>query len=407
MMMTWPQVDALAQTHGNSFFVLDDAKFRANFTRLIAAFDTHYPHTRIGYSYKTNYTPHLCRIVHELGGYAEVVSGMEYALAKRLDVPGNRIIFNGPYKAEDAFADAALSGATLNLDSLRDTAMLRDLAAAHPDRQIGAVIRCNFALSTDDISRFGMDVDGSDFRDTLTLLRDTPNLSLTGLHCHFPDRDLASFGRRAERMIVLSQSLFPDAPPQTLNIGGGYFSDMPDSLRQSFDTPPATFEDYGALVGGIMARAYGGHPTPPKLFLEPGTAVVADTQHFYTRVISTKTIRGKNFATVAGSIFDISPTARSRNLPITAICSADRPDDGTYFDIVGFTCIEKDILSEALQAPLAVGDFIGFANVGSYSVVMKPPFILPANPILVATSDGHKVIKRRETPDDIFQNFVF
>ena len=83
-------LSALAETHGASFFVLDAVRFRANFRALLGAFTAHYPDVRIGYSYKTNYTPHLCRIAHDEGGFAEVVSEMEYAAARRIGVPCER-----------------------------------------------------------------------------------------------------------------------------------------------------------------------------------------------------------------------------------------------------------------------------------------------------------------------------
>lgn len=404
-------LNALSETHGASFFVLDGPRFAANFTALHAAFADHYPTVNIGYSYKTNYTPQLCRIAHSLGGYAEVVSEMEYNLAKRLNIPGPRIIFNGPYKARAAFEDAVLTGATLNLDSHRDIEMLSAVAAAHPNTDIAVVLRCNFELEEGgDISRFGMDPTSAEFSNALGVIAATFNLRLKGLHCHFPDRDLDSFGARAEKMVTLLRHVFPDAPPEVLNIGGGYFSNMPDSLRAQFAVPPATFSDYGALVGKTLSKAFQGSKAPA-LFLEPGTAVVADTQSFYTRVISTKTIRGKNFATVAGSSFDISPTARSHVLPVTPVLSegsSERPT-GKVFDVVGYTCIEKDILSEGVAAPLQAGDFLRYDNVGSYSVVMRPPFILPANPVLFVNEPGGalQLIKRRQSTDDVFANFVF
>lgn len=401
----------LSQTYGASFFVLSGRRFASNFNALRSAFTEHYPNVNIGYSYKTNYTPQLCRIAHDLGGYAEVVSEMEYDLAKRLNIPGHRIIFNGPYKAEAAFKDAALTGATLNLDSHRDVEMLQAVADAHPDKRISVVLRCNFALHDGgDISRFGMDTAGPEFAKALEVINATPALYLKGLHCHFPDRDLDSFGIRAQKMVALLRHVFPDGPPEVLNIGGGYFSNMPDSLRAQFSAPPATFADYGARVGAILRQAFDG-VQPPALFLEPGTAIVADTQSFYTQVISTKTVRGKNFATVAGSAFDISPTARSRGLPVTPVLGdQDRaPAEAQSFDVVGYTCIEKDILSEDLIAPLRAGDYLRYDNVGSYSVVMRPPFILPANPVLFDDVDGNDLhlIKRRQTTDDVFANFTF
>ncbi|MEM9138223.1 MAG: decarboxylase [Pseudomonadota bacterium] len=407
--LSWAEADALAETHGAAFFILDDEVFKANFTALQNAFSDHYPDVRIGYSYKTNYTPHLCRIAYKLGGFAEVVSEMEYHLACKLGVEGPRIIFNGPYKAGEAFRDALLRGATVNLDSLRDIAMLQAVTAGYPDRDFPVVLRCNFALSDDQdtVSRFGMDVDGPEFAEALRIIGDSANTRLSGLHCHFPDRDLASFGRRAERMVALTQKLFPETPPETLNIGGGFFSNMPESLRQSFHVPPATFADYGALVGGILSKAFDGSTgKPPTLFLEPGTAVVADTQRFYTRVLGTKIIRGRPIATVAGSIFDISPTARSVNLPVEALNQHPGGEQHAW-DIGGFTCIEGDIMTRGFTAALAQGDFLAYRNVGSYSVVMRPPFILPANPVLVPDGDGYKVVKERETNEDVFRLFKF
>lgn len=54
-----------------------------NYHNLESAFRSIYPEYHIAYSFKTNYTPAVCKIVKELGGYAEVVSDMEYTLARK------------------------------------------------------------------------------------------------------------------------------------------------------------------------------------------------------------------------------------------------------------------------------------------------------------------------------------
>ena len=66
--LDFASLERLGQSHGDSFFVLDGARFSDNFLTMRKAFRDYYPDVRIGYSYKTNYTPQLCRIVHELGG---------------------------------------------------------------------------------------------------------------------------------------------------------------------------------------------------------------------------------------------------------------------------------------------------------------------------------------------------
>lgn len=406
-LLDWAAATRISQTQGDSFFILDDLLFRANFLSLLAAFCAHYPTVSMGYSYKTNYTPHLCRIVNDLGGYAEVVSDMEYRLAKRLGVPPQKIIFNGPYKSEAAFKEALLAGATINLDNLRDLNLVREVAASSPTTQLGVVIRCNFDLGTGRTSRFGFDVEGREFKSALNAVREGANTYLKGLHCHFPDRDLVSFSRRARRMVALIREIFTQAPPELVNIGGGYAGDMPDSLKTTLKTSTVTFSEYASVVGGIFADAFRGYARYPNLFLEPGTALVANTIQFYTKVVAIKTIAGRALATTAGSLFDISPYSRMTNLPVTVVAPERDSKRIRKFDVVGYTCIENDILARDLEASLNTDDFLCFENVGSYSIVMKPPFILPANPILVRRKESFEVIRERETDEQIFRTFRF
>ncbi|MEJ6403196.1 hypothetical protein [Yoonia sp. 2307UL14-13] len=107
-------------------------------------------------------------------------------------------------------------------------------------------------------------------------------LTFRSLHRHFPDRDLESFRKRAHGLVDLMRRVFPDTPPDILNIGGGFFSNMPQSLWRSRAEPPATFAEYGKAVGSILSKALEGQTRWPTLFLESGTAIVADCQTFYT-----------------------------------------------------------------------------------------------------------------------------
>jgi diaminopimelate decarboxylase len=72
-----PDFDALidiSKRFGDSFYLFDAAVFKRNFDDFTRAFKSHYNRLAIAYSYKTNYLPRLCRLVHGWGGYAEVVS---------------------------------------------------------------------------------------------------------------------------------------------------------------------------------------------------------------------------------------------------------------------------------------------------------------------------------------------
>ena len=85
MQINKTKIAELRKEYGDAFYLLDSGQFRNNFIELKDTFRKIYPNFNIAYSYKTNYTPKFCKIVNELGGYAEVVSEMELEIALRVD----------------------------------------------------------------------------------------------------------------------------------------------------------------------------------------------------------------------------------------------------------------------------------------------------------------------------------
>ena len=142
------------------------------------------------------------------------------------------------------------------------------------------------------------------------------------------------------------------------------------------------------------------------LFIEPGSALAGDCMKFVSEVFSIKNVRGKNIATLLGSIYNINPTLNKKNPPISIIANGNKQSDYENLDFGGFTCIESDYLYRGFNGKLAVGDQVLFENVGSYSVVLKPPFILPNFPVL-DLSNGIEVIKRQEVFEDLFKTYKF
>ena len=73
--------------------------------------------------------------------------------------------------------------------------------------------------------------------------------------------------------------------------------------------------------------------------------------------------------------------------------------------MVGYTCLEQDVLYRDFCGELSVGDYIEFGNVGGYSLVDKPPFIQPDCPMIAIKEGKQELIKRAETFEDIFKTF--
>jgi diaminopimelate decarboxylase len=400
----------LAEEHGDAYYLVHPQRFRANLRALGDAFRAVYPRTVLGYSYKANYTPLLCRLADEEGCYAEVVSKMEYDLALRVGVAPRRVIFNGPLKTPAEIEEALLAGAVVNVDSVSEIDSVEALSRRHPDARLRVGVRCQFALSEGHTSRFGIASEGGDLHAVLERLRELPNCTVQGLHCHFSaHRGLGSFRLRAEKMVELAREHFPDAPPPSLDIGGGFFGSMPDALRAQFDEEVPGYSDYAREVASVFAAAFPGDAAP-ELVLEPGVGVVADAVDFVCRVAALKRLGEQRLAVATGSIQNIKATPHALEPPVRVVsdrAGAGRPLPGPVV-ITGYTCMETDVLHPGYPGELRVGDFLVFQNAGAYTSVFKPPFIRPA-PAMLSYSEGENtptVARRREHLDDLLSTYV-
>ncbi|MBR1676971.1 MAG: pyridoxal-dependent decarboxylase [Clostridia bacterium] len=398
-------LNELKERFGDAFYILESKQFRNNYFELKEAFQKIYPNFNIAYSYKTNYTPKLCRIVDELGGYAEVVSDMEMDIALRIGVKPSKIIWNGPYKNAKRVEELLVLGGTVNLDSAYEIDEVVKIAKAHPNHILNLGVRCNFDINDNVTSRFGFDIQSNDFKKALELFSKYNNLKLIGLQCHFATRRLETWKPRAVKILALLDKL--GLQPERIDLGGGLFGKMDESLKAQFDSYIPTYTEYAEAVATVFSERFYGCDKKPELIIEPGSALVGDCMKFVSRVVNIKNVRGKYIATLLGSIYNINPTLNKKNPPIEIVPMGEPQKAYQDLDYGGFTCIESDYLYRHYEGKLAAGDFVVFGNVGSYSVVLKPPFILPNFPIIDLSDNKVDVIKRGECFDDIFHTFSF
>ena len=397
----------LCDSYGDAFYLLDSEQFKKNFIELKSAFSNIYPKFNIAYSYKTNYTPELCKIVDDQGGYAEVVSDMEMEIALRIGVKPKKIIWNGPYKNAEKMKELMLLGGTVNLDSVYEFDIIRTIASEYPKHKLNVGLRCNFEINDHVLSRFGFDVDTPEFKEALQLTKEISNIHLIGMQCHFATRKLNTWRPRALKMLELLDK--HRIVPEYIDLGGGLFGKMADSLKVQFNSSIPSYEEYAKAVAPIFAEHYKDFPDDkkPMLLIEPGSALVGDCMCFASKVINIKNVRKKIIATMLGSIYNINPTLNKKNPPINVYHMGGELKRYEDLDFGGFTCIESDYVYRNYNGELAKGDIVVFENVGSYSIVLKPPFILPNFPVLDICGEKVQVIKRKECFDDLFHTFMF
>jgi diaminopimelate decarboxylase len=390
--------DAASDVLRAACYVCDLGRLRQKYRSITAAFERRFSSVVVGYSYKTNYLPALCRTLHDEGAYAEVVSSLEYRLARTLGVASERIIFNGPAKSADDIAMALSEGAIINLDSLEEVRLAAAWASAHPGQPAALGLRVSANVKATDegpASRFGVSLAAESLRGA--------GATVVGLHTHLSTRarDLAVFTHLATVLQRATSEVGSDEL-RYLDIGGGFGYAPPDMTSISFPS----FDDYADAIHDALAPV--ASPGALTLVVEPGIALVGDCMSFYAPVAAVKQSVGRRLVVVGGSVHNVKPTRHRYNLPTTALDAQLQPKSGAAhsYDIVGYTCMEDDVLGVGVVLPtLDVGDVLRFDNVGAYTFVFKPPFIRGA-PAMYTVDDGnYRLARREDTFEDIFGGY--
>jgi len=405
--MPMSSIIQLLKEYGSPLYVFHDAAFIENYEHLCKAMREYYPNYNPGYSYKTNYTPHICKLVKRLGGYAEVVSDMELWVALQCGYENSKIIYNGPCKGK-MLEEHLLKGGILNIDNEAEAERVVSFAQQHPEKTFKVNIRITARIDIGFVSRFGVEAGSETMDRVVALLKKQNNVKLVGLHMHVSRaRYLSAWQERIDQILEAADR-YIDGVPEFIDLGSGMFADMEGYLKDQFTIDVPSYEEYAKVVAGTMAKHYADSEVKPLLVTEPGTTVVSRYMSLVTTITGIKEIAGRNIAICDCDIHEAGETAMMMKVPYTHLKTGKGQASKTPIDITGFTCLEQDILFKDFPDGVHVGDILEFRNVGGYSVVYKPPFIQPCCAMVAIKGDNTvEEIKRKETFEDIFQTFFF
>lgn len=403
-MLSLSQIDNLAERFGTPFYMMDGDRYLENISRFRAAFISRCKLV-VGYSFKTNYVPALCKIAKDAGCYAEVVSEMEYSLAKRIGF--ENIIFNGPIKNESILIEALNDGAVVNLDSLYEVDTVLRYKAQHPDEEVSVGLRLNIRLTDDSgasriqcglrVGRFGFPKDL--FGSVVSRLQ-AAGVRIVSLHGHTSssDRAVANYGIIVRQMLEICETYCLD-DLLYFDVGGGFFG----AAAEGVDTSgKPDYEDYADCILRECSSNGWFIKNAPAIVIEPGVSVTANVFSYVSKIFQVKEIAGRKFLTTDGTVFDVKPTMHGNNLPYAFYTHND--STRTYVaDLVGSTCMEKDVILKDITVPASVahGDYVRIDGVGAYTIVLSPTFINFLSPIIEFKDGKAFVVRRRQNIEDV------
>ncbi len=399
-------VTDLVERFGTPLFVFGERRLRRRFRDVQRTFNVRWPKVQFAWSYKTNHLDAVCRIFHDEGAWAEVVSEVEYAMARRLGVPGEQIVFNGPYKPTESLRTAVAEGAHIHIDHHDELWDLERIACEH-GRPVPVAIRVNMDTGTyPRWGRFGFDLDGGEALDVVRRIAASPHLELGGLHTHIGTYMLApeAYGIAATKLVELAQRAreLTGRLPRYLDLGGGFASHATLHAQYSpaSDTVPPIEAYADAITTPLLAAGFRADEAPT-LILETGRALVDDAGSLIARVVASKRLPGGARAIVIDAGLNVLFTSLwYRHEVLPALDRGGLFEDTTVF---GPLCMNIDVVRPSvLLPPLEVGDPLVIRPVGAYNVTQSLQFIR-LRPAMVLIGDGGQIdlIRRAEELDDL------
>ena len=403
----------LARVHGTPLYVYDEATIRQRSAEYASAMG------RAGevlYSAKAFASPQFLRIVAEEGLGLDVVSAGELHLALKSGFPKDRLKFLGNNKSREDLIAARDAGATIVVDGFHEFDLLRELVPE--GTRVPVMLRISPGVKPDTHdhistgqldSKFGFSVESGAARQAVAAALEHPRVELVGLHSHIGSQifALGAYERAMEIMLDLLVQLRDELrfEPKVLGAGGGL-----GIAYTSNDDPPTPREFVETVRHALESGCASRSLETPQLVVEPGRSIAGPAGVALYTVGSIKDIPGvRRYVAVDGGMGDnIRPKLYGARYEAFLASAPEREHAGRV-TIAGKYCESTDILITDIDMPaLATGDIICLPAAGAYCLAMASNYNGMPRPEVLLVGDGSaKVMRRRETLDDLIAAEVF
>ncbi|OFY17416.1 MAG: diaminopimelate decarboxylase [Bacteroidetes bacterium GWF2_29_10] len=398
------KVKDLVKEYGSPLFVISERLIRKNINEAKRAFTDRYPKVQFAWSYKTNYLDSVCKVFHQEGSWAEVVSGFEYDKALKNGVPGKYIIFNGPHKTDEELLKAINNDSLIHIDHLDELYSLMSIAKGC-NKKAKVAIRINLDCGIYPMwDRFGFNYENGQAWDALNKIMLNDYLELMGLHCHIGTFILSpmAYSVATSKLIDLSLNLQSKYGHTIsyIDLGGGFTSKntLKGSFLQGVDTNP-TINDYADAITSTLINSNIKPENLPTLILESGRALIDDTSFLIGSVIANKRLTSGKRATIIDVGVNILFTSFWYDHKITPAQPFSHFTEDTV--LYGPLCMNIDVIRESINLPLLnKGDNLVISNIGAYNMTQWMQFInLRPNIVMIDLQNNVHIVRKRETSE--------
>ncbi len=402
-------VKELINQYGSPLYVFSERTIRETYTEAYKAFSTRYPKVQFAWSYKTNYLDAICKVYHQEGSWAEVVSGFEYEKALRNGVPGNQIIFNGPYKTNNELKRAVENGSYLHLDHFDEYYQLLDIIDEVKKRpQVAVRVNMDTGIYPQ-WTRFGFNYENGEAWEIIQRILINDKMDLVGLHCHLgtyimvPWAYATATSKLLDLFIAIEKKF--NKHLQYLDLGGGFASK--NTLKGAYlpgtDTCPS-FDQYADAITSVLINSNISVEHLPTLILETGRALIDDSGYIVGTIHAIKRLPDGKSAIITDVGVNLLFTSFWYDYKLTPAQDFSHYTEETV--VYGPLCMNIDVLREYIQLPpMKKGDHFVISRTGAYNNTQWMQFIMYRPNVTMIDLEGHVHLIREKENLEAFSKF--
>lgn len=401
------EIDSIIDEYGSPVFVLSERTIRETYRQAYRAFSTQYPKVHFAWSYKTNYLDAVCRIFHQEGSWAEVVSGFEYEKAIDNGVPGNKIIFNGPDKSEQDLKRAISNNSLIHIDHFDELYTLIELSEKS-EKQPQVAIRVN--MDTGIIpqwDRFGFNYENGEAWNAINRILSHGKIDLIGLHVHIGTYITMSkaYATAVSKLAALANQTYDrfETTIDYIDLGGGFASQntLQGAYMPATDTTPS-FDDYAHAITTAMTSVTFPNNELPTLILETGRALIDEAGWLAGTVLANKRLADGKRAMIIDTGVNLMFTAFWYDHELFPVHETTYQSEPTT--IYGPLCMNIDVIRKNINFPLLKkGDRFVIKRVGAYTMTQWMQFITYRPNIVMIDESGNVHVVRKAENKEVFR----
>ena len=396
----------LARQYGTPLYVYNENILRSRCRDLKGLIP--YSNFTVNYSLKANSNPELVKIVRSEGLRADAMSPGEIFINLMAGYRPEEILYISNNVNEDEFSYAINAGVKISVDSVSQMEMFGKI---NPGGKVAFRINPGVGAghhekvtTAGQKTKFGIEM-GS-IPEVKRIIREY-NLRLIGINQHIGSlfMDSEAYLKSTSNILSIARQ-FDDL--EFIDLGGGFGIPYHKQSKQ----PRLDLKDLGLNLSEVIHSWVNEYGKEVEFKIEPGRYIVAEAGILLGKVNATKTNYGiKYVGTDLGFNVLVRPVMYDSHHDIEIYRESGTPSlKEETVNIVGNICETGDIIAKGRKLPEIIeNDILGVLDSGAYGYSMSSNYnsrLKPAE-VLIDADNNPRLIRRRDTLEDLTRNFVF